>query len=200
MSKKARAFSEEEQDYLLFLKSSGQVPAEHPPQDDFNAFLEASDQLTPQAVRAAEREFNTEEPGQAQVLKKLARKMSAEGATATGEQSWPDDEPSEPDNVVSQGRERMASYPDDEPSEPDNVVAQGRTRHARCGWWRGSSEASLPSESSLLLVDSDVTELAAPKPRPRLHSWARPGETDNGLALLPLRSADMRKAVPNMSQ
>ena len=180
LSNKARAFSEEEQDYLLFLKSSGQVPAEHPPQDEFNAFLEASDQLTPQAVRAAEQEFNTEEPtAQAQVLKKLARKMSAEGAAATGEQSWPDDEPSEPDNVVSQGRERMASYPDDEPSEPDNVVAQGRKR---CG----SSEASLPSESSLLLVDSDVTELAAPKPRPRLHSWARPGETDNGLALLPL--------------
>ena len=59
LSKKARAFSEEEQDYLLFLKSSGQVPAEHPPQDDFNAFLEASDQLTPHAVRAAEQEFNT---------------------------------------------------------------------------------------------------------------------------------------------
>ena len=158
LSNKARAFSEEEQDYLLFLKSSGQVPAEHPPQDEFNAFLEASDQLTPQAVRAAEQEFNTEEPtAQAQVLKKLARKMSAEGAAATGEQSWPDDEPSEPDNVVAQGRKRC-----------------------------GSSEASLPSESSLLLVDSDVTELAAPKPRPRLHSWARPGETDNGLALLPL--------------
>merc|ERR1711881_532226 len=59
LSKKARAFSEEEQDYLLFLKSSGQVPEEHPPQDDFNAFLEASDQLTPHAVRAAEQEFNT---------------------------------------------------------------------------------------------------------------------------------------------
>ena len=45
---------EEERDYLSFLKTSGQVPAEHPPQEDFNKFLEASNQLTPRALRAAE--------------------------------------------------------------------------------------------------------------------------------------------------
>ena len=52
---------EEEKDYLDFLKTSGQVPVEHPPQEDFNAFLEASNQLTPRALRAAEREFAASE-------------------------------------------------------------------------------------------------------------------------------------------
>ena len=48
---------EEETDYLDFLKASGQVAVEHPPQDEFNAFLEVSNQLTPRALRSAEREF-----------------------------------------------------------------------------------------------------------------------------------------------
>ena len=52
---------EEERDYLSFLKTSGQVPAEHPPQEDFSQFLEASNQLTPRALRAAEREFRESE-------------------------------------------------------------------------------------------------------------------------------------------
>ena len=52
---------EEERDYLSFLKSSGQVPAEHPPQAEFDAFLEESKQLTPKALRAAEREFEASE-------------------------------------------------------------------------------------------------------------------------------------------
>ena len=52
---------EEQNDYIDFLKTSGQVAVEHPPQDDFNAFLEASNQLTPRALRAAEREFAASE-------------------------------------------------------------------------------------------------------------------------------------------
>eukprot|EP01045_Picozoa_sp_COSAG04_P040972 COSAG04_NODE_12225_length_664_cov_0.794690_1_plen_195_part_10 len=52
---------EEERDYLSFLKSSGQVPAEHPPAAEFDAFLEESKQLTPKALRAAEWEFEASE-------------------------------------------------------------------------------------------------------------------------------------------
>ena len=48
---------EQERDYLSFLRSSGQVPAEHPPQEDFEEFLETTKQLTPKALRAAEREY-----------------------------------------------------------------------------------------------------------------------------------------------
>lgn len=55
---KPSELDEVEKDYLGFLKSSGQVPAEHPPQAEFDEFLEASEQLTPKAVRAAEWEFN----------------------------------------------------------------------------------------------------------------------------------------------
>ena len=58
---RASEAQEEERDYLSFLKTSGQVPAEHPPQEDFNQFLEASNQLTPRALRAAEREFQASE-------------------------------------------------------------------------------------------------------------------------------------------
>ena len=37
------------------------MPAEHPPQDDFNEFLEGTNQLTPRALRAAEREYKASE-------------------------------------------------------------------------------------------------------------------------------------------
>ena len=52
---------DEERDYLSFLKSSGQVPAEHPPEEDFENFLETTNQLTPRALRAAEREYKASE-------------------------------------------------------------------------------------------------------------------------------------------
>ena len=52
---------DEERDYLSFLKTSGQVPAEHPPEGDFEDFLETTNQLTPKALRAAEREYKASE-------------------------------------------------------------------------------------------------------------------------------------------
>ena len=52
---------DEERDYLSFLKTSGQVPAEHPPEEDFEEFLETTNQLTPKALRAAEQEYKASE-------------------------------------------------------------------------------------------------------------------------------------------
>ena len=78
---------EEERDYLSFLKTSGQVPAEHPPQEDFNKFLEASNQLTPRALREAEREFQAseaqeEEEDFAQFLSETGQIRCPSGAAA----------------------------------------------------------------------------------------------------------------------
>ena len=52
---------DEERDYLNFLKTSGQVPTEHPPEEDFEEFLETTNQLTPRALRAAEQEYKASE-------------------------------------------------------------------------------------------------------------------------------------------